>query len=413
MIKTKDNDETILAKEETYCIDYAAEDIFDRGANYLDELASKKFFLDAISNYIKNASSDFQGDIENPEDILAFVKNAYEKSGIKGDKKKGAFSYNPSSLKEWVCGKRIPSKAETQRIALCLGMNISEATEFIFKGSLVKPFNFKEIQDSVYYFCLNTGSTFTEAQQIIEEIESSNVVPERFPENDTVKIGEEIQKIQTKDKLIRYLAANKEGFINQNQTALNTLKELIKKSVDLAEWERKEAREFLGDAGAHAIKSDEDVPAILSIILGYEARAKIDGVEVYKKKISESNFPDLVKNNFPQPQQLQDILNGKKTSSEAIRKAIILFTFYNIFAKLKKDKKTDLAVGFNTYSYTIDEILYKCGYVQMYWKHPYDWMFGYCAGAPDPLSELRALIEAFYLDLEDIYSVENQFDKVQ
>ena len=205
--------------------------------------------------------------------------------------------------------------------------------------------------------------------------------------------------------------ANHQGFANQNQTALNTLKELIKKSVDLAEWERKEEKDFLGDTGTHVIESEEDVPAILSVILGYEARAKIDGVEVYKKKISESNFPDLVKNNFPQPQQLQDILNGKKTSSEAIRKAIILFTFYNIFAKLKKEKKTDMAVGFDTYSDTIDEILYKCGYVQMYWKHPYDWMFGYCAGAPDPLSELRALIEAFYLDLEDMYSVENQFDK--
>ena len=411
MIKPIDNDATILAKEETYCIDYEAEDIFDRGANYLDELASKKFFYEAVTNYIKKSSADFQGDIENSDDILIFLKQAYEKAGVKGDKKKSAFSYNPTSLKEWICGKRIPSKTETQRIALCLGMNVLEATEFILKGSLVKPFNFKDIQDSVCYFCLNTGLTFADAQNIIEEIENADVVPEKYPENDTIKIGEKVQTIKSKDNLIEYLAANKEGFETQNQTALNMLRELVKKSVVLAEWERTETKEFLGDICTHAIESEEDVPAILSIILGYEARAKIDGVEVYKKKISESNFPDLVKNNFPQPQQLQDILNGKKTSTEAIRKAIILFTFYNIFAKLKKEKKTELAIGFDTYSDTIDEILYKCGYVQMYWKHPYDWMFGYCAGAPDPLSELRALIEAFYLDLEDIYSIENQFDK--
>ena len=119
----------------------------------------------------------------------------------------------------------------------------------------------------------------------------------------------------------------------------------------------------------------------------------------------------MVKNNFPQPQQLQDILNGKNTSTEAIRKAIILFTFYNIFSKLKQDKNTNLVNGFDTYSDTIDEILYKSGYVQMYWKHPYDWMFGYCAGATEPLDELRALIDAFYLDLEEIYSTENQFVK--
>ena len=340
-----------------------------------------------------------------------FIKQAYEKSGIKGDKKKGAFSYNPLSLKEWINGKRLPSKTETQRIALCLGMNVLEATEFVMKGSLVKPFNFKEISDSVCYFCLNSGLSFEESQQIMEEIENADVVPEKFPENDTIKVGEKVRSINDKDELIKYLASNKEGFKTQDQTALKYLKELIKKSVDFAEWERKEEKELFGDSSSHAIKTEEDVPAILSIILGYEARAKINGVEVYKKKISESNFPDLIKNNFPQPQQLQDILSEKKTSTEAIRKAIILFAFYNIFAKLKKEKKMDLAIGFDTYSDTIDEILYKCGYVQMYWKHPYDWMFGYCAGAPDPLSELRALIEAFYLDLEDIYSTENQFDK--
>ena len=407
MNKIKDNEETILAKEKTYEIDYSAEDIFDRGANYLDELAKENFFLDAIKNFVKKRDC-FSGNIETPEDIIDFIKKTYEITGIKGDKKKGVFSYNPSSIKDWVYGKRLPSKNETQRIALCLGMNISEAIEFIFKGSLVKPFNFKDIQDSVYYFCLNTGKTFAEAQQILEEIENANVKAEEYPENDTIKIGEQIESIKTKDELIKYLSANKEGFKNQNQTALTMLKELIRKSVDLAEWERKE---IFHDTNIPSIESENDAPAILNVILGYEARAKINGAEVYKKKISDSNFPELVKNNFPQPQQLQDILNEKKTSTEGIRKAIILFAFYNIFSKLKQDKKTNLVNGFDTYSDTIDEILYKCGYVQMYWKHPYDWMFGYCAGATEPLDELRALIEAFYLDLEEIYSAENQFVK--
>ena len=407
MNKIKDNDVTVLAKEKTYETDYGAEDIFDRGANYLDELASKNFFLDAIKNFVKKRDC-FSGNMEKHEDSIDFIKKAYEKAGIKGDKKKGAFSYNPSSLKDWVYGKRLPSKNETQRIALCLGMNISDAIEFIFKGSLVKPFNFKDMRDSVCYFCLNTGKTFAEAQQIIEEVENSNVKAEEYPENDTIKIGKQIKSIKAKDELIKYLSANKEGFKNQNQTALKMLKELIKKSVDLAEWER---NEIFHDTSIPSIKSENDVSAILSVILGYEARARINGVDVYKKKISESNFPELVKNNFPQPQQLQDILNGKNTSTEAIRKAIILFTFYNIFSKLKQDKNTNLVNGFDTYSDTIDEILYKSGYVQMYWKHPYDWMFGYCAGATEPLDELRALIDAFYLDLEEIYSTENQFVK--
>lgn len=412
MIKNiENNPETELAKEKTYDIDYSAEEVFEIGANYLDELASKNFFLDAIKNFVKKRDY-FSGNMENPEDIIDFIKKAYEKAGIKGDKKKGAFSYNPSSIKDWVCGKRLPSKNETQRIALCLGMNISEAIEFIFKGSLVKPFNFKDIQDSVYYFCLNTGKTFAEAQQILEEIENANVKVEEYPENDTIKIGEQIESIKAKDELIKYLSANKEGFKNQNQTALTKLKELIKNAAGLAEWERKE---IFHDTSIPSIESENDVPAILSVILGYEARAKINGVEVYKKKISDSNFPELVKNNFPQPQQLQDVLNGKKTSAEAIRKAIILFTFYNLFSKRKKDKKNKSNNYFDTYSDAIDETLYKCGYIQMYWKHPYDWMFGFCAGQTDenldPLDMLRELIAIFYSELDDMYSVENQFVK--
>ena len=407
-----DNEATELAKEETYEIDYNADDIFERGANYLDELAKKNFFLDAVKNYLKKYLDLFSGDVEKTEDILAFLKAAYEKSGIKGDKKKGPFSYNPSSLKEWIDGKRLPSKAETQRLALCLSMNILEATEFVFKGSLVKPFNFKEIQDSVYYFCLNTGKSFADAQRIIEEIEKSSVAPEQFPENDTLIIGEYVKNVETEEELIKYIAANKGGFGVQNQTALAVLKELLKKTAVLAEWERKNY--FDDNEHFIAVNSEKDVPAILDVVLGYEARSKIGGVEVYEKKISESNFPDLIKSNFPQPQQLQDILNGKKTSVEAIRKAIILFTFYNTFAeidKAEKEKKKSAkeielikSLAFDTYVDTVDEILYKSGYIQMYWKHPYDWMFGYCAGATNPLDELRLLIDEFYVDINDMYS---------
>lgn len=409
MNKITDKDATILAKEKTYEIDYNAKDIFKRGANYLDELASKNFFLDAIKNYINKGTSSFKGDIDNLNDINDFIKVAYDNAGFKGDKGSGAFSYNPSSLKSWIDGKVLPTVEKAQKMCMCLGMSADEAIEFIFKGCLAKPFNFKNIWDSVCYYCLNNGKSFADAQRIMNEIEKANIQPEQYPENDTIKIGEQIKSKTNDDDLIRYLSANKKGFAEQNQGALDTLKRLVKDSVELAEWERKE---IFHDTAESEIKSEKDIPSILSVILGYDARAtQVEKVgdeyqrrDIYKKKISKSNFPNLIKNDFPQPQQLQNILNGKKTSAEAIRKAIILFTFYNMFTKLKKDGSDNSKVNcFDIYSDTIDDILCECGYIEMYWKHPYDWMFGYCAGATDPVGELRELIAAFYLDLEDIY----------
>lgn len=406
MTKFVDNDATLLAIDETYAIDYKAENVFDRGANYLVELANKNFFLEAITNYINNGTTDFNGNIQSLDDIRNYIKNAYDKAGVRGDKKKGEFSYNPSLLKKWVNGAVLPSQKETLRISLCLGMSVSEAAEFIFKSSLCKPFNFKDIYDSVAYFCLNNGKSFADSQRIISEIENADVKCEEYPENDTLIIGERVKTFSSETELIQYLATNKAGFTVQNQTAFATLNDLVKTSVELAEWDRKEN---YTDTHISAIESGKDIPAILNVILGYEARAKINGVEVYKKKIDKSNFPGLVSSAFPQPQQLQDYLNQKSSSTEGIRKAIILFAFYNLFTKFKKDGKK--IQGFDVYADTIDEILAKSGYIQMYWKHPYDWMFGYCAGAEDPVEELRDLIRAFYLDLEEIYSEENQFDK--
>ena len=56
-----------------------------------------------------------------------------------------------------------------------------------------------------------------------------------------------------------------------------------------------------------------------------------------------------------------------------------------------------------------NELLARCGYVQLYWRNPYDWMFGYCANAidsdEDPLDQFRMLIEELYLNKEGIEAV--------
>ena len=76
-----------------------------------------------------------------------------------------------------------------------------------------------------------------------------------------------------------------------------------------------------------------------------------------------------------------------------------------MFSELKKNK-LDYSDGkyFNGFADEVDTILAQCGYIQMYWRHPYDWMFGFCASTDEPLDALREIISICYTDVDDFYT---------
>lgn len=397
-----DGELTQLAIERTYEIDYNAADVLERGAAYIEEMVDTNFFLDNLKNYIgKNQEKlGFTGDICDAEVILDFMKKCYKNAGMIA-RDKGVYGYNPNMVKRWIMGEPIQKRIEAYRLCFCLRMNVVQATEFLFKGCLMKPFNFKDVSEAVYYFCLNTGRCYQDAVEIIQKIDNIPLVDNLFVDNDTFSIGQKIKEIKTEEELVSYISSNRNGFKEQSRKAISVLREQIEHSVSLAEWER---ASYFADYQISKIESGKDVTAILNVILGYEARANEQGQDVYKEKISKSNFPKLIKSNFPQPQQIVSILKQVKPSEETLRKAIVLWVFYNYFAELKKNK-VDYSGGiyFDEFASELDSVLEQCGYIQMYWRHPYDWMFGYCAGAEEPLDELRELISYFYLDDEDNY----------
>ena len=85
--------------------------------------------------------------------------------------------------------------------------------------------------------------------------------------------------------------------------------------------------------------------------------------------------------------------------------ALIILKFYSFFADALIHKTEDLENGlFYEFVDETNELLAECGYVQLYWRNPYDWLFGYCAyGATNPLDEFKNVIDIFYLDDEDTY----------
>ena len=117
---------------------------------------------------------------------------------------------------------------------------------------------------------------------------------------------------------------------------------------------------------------------------------------VYKKSISKSNFPELIKRNWPQREQFAQILEKKTASYDVIRRALIMLTFYDFTANATVNHALEYGI-FDEFVDEMNTVLSDCGYVQLYWRNPFDWMIGYCAISSNPLGTLRDLIEEYYL----------------
>ena len=288
------------------------------------------------------------------------------------------------------------------RLCFALQMDAQQTGEFFLKAYLERPFNYKDIHEATYFFCLNSGYPYTDAQRIIATIESSQVEENSDADNITEQIGQRISELKTEDEFLRYMTENRSGFAIQNQSATEKIKEIIDKCKELAPKE-------------YAINCDDDkaitadnVDELLNIIYGYSARATANGEAIYKKTISKSNFPDLIKRNWPQREQFSQILEKKTASYDVIRRALIMLTFYDFAASaaVAEYKRTGAAADeffiFTEFTDEMNTVLAECGYVQLYWRNPFDWMIGYCAMSPDPLGTLRDLIDEYYLSDSEV-----------
>ena len=219
---------------------------------------------------------------------------------------------------------------------------------------------------------------YADAQRIIEKIESAPAVKNDDAENVTEQIGYDISLMTTEDDLVKYLVTNRSGFEVQSQTASNRVGELIEECKALAKSEHKLLH--VDDI------SVENTDELLTVITGYYARETVNGEKLYKQSISKSKLPEMIRRNFPQREQFKQIEEGK-ASFDTIRKALIMLKFYSFFADALIHKAEDLENGlFYEFVDETNELLAECGYVQLYWRNPYDWLFGYCAyGATNPL----------------------------
>lgn len=355
--------------------------------------------------YLHAVRCGYAGDRANTKELAVFVAKKCDDAGVV------LGSGTKATIERWL-KKGLPANTSDGRdnvykLCFALKMNAQQTVEFFLKAYLERPFNYKNISEAVYFFCMKNDLTYTDATRIITIVESRAIIPNPYADNVTEQIGIQLAEIEAEVDLVKYLVENRSGFLIQNQTATDRIGELVQSCSEIA------PKEYAIYYPYEKEISVNNVDELLSVIYGYSARATENAKPIYKKSISKSNFPELVKRNWPQREQFQQILDKKNASYDVIRRALIMLVFYDFYANAivaekeaeatrrktgKSENVVSVADGlFDEFEAEANTILAECGYVQLYWRNPFDWMIGYCAMSPEPLRTLRNLIIEYYL----------------
>lgn len=379
------NEATALVENSFFRCDFESEEL--PGKEDMEKLDAKAIFAEYALLHAQRCG--YKGDGSDVGELASFLKVKCDQAAVGIERKK----FIEDWLTKGILGK---SRENVYRLCFALQMDFQQTAEFFMKAYLERPFNYKDIREAVYFFCIRKGLSYTDAQRIIECVEAVPFVENPNADHVTMVIGEHLYEIETEDDLIRYLTVNRSGFAKQNQAAKKKVEELKDSCMAIA------PKEYAISCNAEETICVGNVDELLNVIYGYSARATEDGEKVFKKSINKSKLPALIKQNWPQREQFQQIKNGV-ASYDVLRRALIMLNFYDFAANATVEDALEYGI-FDEFTDEMNNVLLECGYAQLYWRNPFDWMIGYCAMASNPLDTLRDLLEEYYLSNSDTFA---------
>lgn len=343
------------------------------------ELNERKAFLENVASYLgmaNNASAD---------ELLQEVKKRYAEKGIELKK----------AVKLWFQKEDVsPSTDQAYRrnlydFCIAMGMNYHETAEFFLKAFLTIPYNYKDRDDAVYFFCIKEGRPYSVIKQLLETADSFETMNTDVAS--TEEIGLQILDIQSDEEFLEYLQRHCYDRKHQYTTAKKRVVELASLNKTIVPGRDKEGMELPFDALGTSKNS-----TLLNAILGYTYQG-LDATQ--RKHMKASGLPV-----FPRDGDLGDILEtNSEASFEILRKTLILMKFYNFYRgyQLSSGSLTmeDDDINANLYDFydsTNDELA-RCGFVQIYLRNPFDWIILFCANSPNPIDYLKDFIQKRYL----------------
>lgn len=187
--------------------------------NFIEELLKVvqlfRPFSDAITEFISERG--FDGDFTDVDAKVKYIKTAFEKANMTP----------PRELREWFTAGQ-PIKRDTAfLICFAFGLDGGETDEF-FRRYYAKErsFNCHQVQEAVYYFCLNNGLSYAEALDIQTRVPLSKRSQKSGDVVYTGSIIAELNDLETKEELVTYLTENIDKFSDNNVTAYERIRYL-------------------------------------------------------------------------------------------------------------------------------------------------------------------------------------------
>lgn len=398
----------------------------------LEVAESFRGFDEALTEFIKKHG--YSGDSADVSAKTKFISERFKEANIK----------QPRNIERWFVPVKDLARKTAFQLCFAFSLNIDETNDFFRRVRFERSFDCHTVNETVYYFCIKNDLTYSDAQEIIEQIHDPGSI-KTIPDHDvlyTTTILEYINSIDDKRELIRYINNNISDFRYNNATAIKYIQDLwsVISGVDgIAAKEaalidknnrykdkskrfdtdtrdgdvvKKEVREQ-----TQTIKPEDYVIAdsnastwiLLSQILGLQNYQK----DMYKDNRSLTSvlsgsklMPLRAAYCFPSRQSIDKVIRGDLVGDyEIIRKILIMLVFYSYWAKFEiknnnlycAAEKTD----FERCIYNINNYLSSAGYPEMYEGNPYDWIYMRASYDKYPLDTFRYYMgEVFAIDSE-------------
>ena len=343
------------------------------------ELNERKVFLESAATYLGKDPCTSAGE------LFEEVKKRYAEKGIELKK----------AVKGWFQKEDVsPSTDQAYRrnlydFCVAMGMDYQTTAVFFLKAFLTIPFNYKDRDDAIYFYCLKEGHQYSVIKQMLDVADSYAVT--NADVESTEEIGLRILEVDTDEEFLQYLQKHCYDRKHQYTTAKKRLAELITENKAIVPGKDKSGYDLPFDHLGTAKNS-----ALLDAILGYRYQG-LDSTQ--RKHMKECGLPT-----FPRDGDIDDILaTESETSFEVLRRSLILMKFYNFYRdyqlSTKKLEMDEDDINANLYDFFdgTNEELARCGFVQMYLRNPFDWIILFCANSSNPIDYLKDFIQKRYL----------------
>lgn len=347
-------------------------------------------FSEAMDAFI--CEHGYDKDINDTEAKVHFIEEAFKAANIKPTR----------GISRWYEeGKDIKKKTGYQ-ICFAFGLN-KDDTEDFFRRIFAKErgFDCHDLDEAVYYYCLKNGLSYDEAQKIQEQVQKTPKCEKKDKEIVyTSSIISDLDNIASKEELISYLNENNELFSENNITAYEIIQKLWKKIAgnNGLLWKERDSLDSIQDDIPIDYKAKISIHSELSFHEAYIAILQLDETQVSQLNSPKSIKPILenmhqnLRDCFPNEQSIEKIVrNVHPMDDEAIRKWIILLSFYKYWVKIAIERGNYKAEQEDRERciFTINSYLMNAGYSELYEGNPYDWIYFYATGDKYPLETFR------------------------